>query len=227
MKKLLLLLIVPFGLSFFLQAQITQYQADEIVIERMSNEAYTFNTYAIDNFPVERTSIITTSGEIIEIDYRCWVYFAHYLERKSHKYLIVKESNGNLLEINVRNDETPNNLDDWRYLFVPNSGIWEYVRFNGFVNDTITLFFNPKGMEVTVKTSYVSNPNLPYLFINDWKLIIIGNNLHWAIYLPDDDYPDFVRTMLSYSIMKLEYGGWGYVGGPYIKTYLFNRRTEY
>jgi hypothetical protein len=58
--------------------------------------------------------VITSTGETLELDYPVWVYYVSYTEAAIGKYLIVKESNGNLLEINPKNDVVPNDLEDWR-----------------------------------------------------------------------------------------------------------------
>jgi hypothetical protein len=61
--------------------------------------------------------ITTATGEILELDYPCWVYYADFTDNTNNKYLMVKESNGNLLEINAKNDEGPDNLEDWKIIY--------------------------------------------------------------------------------------------------------------
>jgi hypothetical protein len=41
------------------------------------------------------------------------VYYVNFTGTQNGKYLIVKENNGNLLEINTKNDNGPNNLTTW------------------------------------------------------------------------------------------------------------------
>jgi hypothetical protein len=115
MKKCLLLSVFLFFV-FAISAQITQEQADNIVLERLDNETNAFSLYAKEK--KQESFILTTSNsETIELEYACWVYFAKYTGKTNHKYLIVKESNGNLLEINVKNDEGPENIEEWRILY--------------------------------------------------------------------------------------------------------------
>ncbi|MDR2972200.1 MAG: hypothetical protein LBU83_09775, partial [Bacteroidales bacterium] len=41
-----------------------------------------------------------------------------FTEETNGKYLIVKESNGNILEANVKNDEGPEDLEEWRIVVI-------------------------------------------------------------------------------------------------------------
>ena len=114
-KKSILLILVLLALATSLSAQITQEQADEIAIERLVSEIG-FTLYAKDDVQPEGFTVATATGETIELDYACWVYFAKYTGKTNHKYLIVKENNGNLLEVNTKNDEGVNDIEDWRKL---------------------------------------------------------------------------------------------------------------
>ena len=111
MKKLLLLIALPF-MFLTLSAQITQEQADAIVIEHIGNVASNFILYAKEDVQTG-FEITTTTGEILELSYPCWVYYVHFTDETNGKYLIVKESNGNVLETNVKNDAGPDGLEDW------------------------------------------------------------------------------------------------------------------
>ena len=113
-------MLVLFVWATLLSAQITQEQADAIIQARMSNEMNPYTVFAKENLQYEGIVILTFTGENLELDYSCWVYFVRtYAEKSNNIYLIVKESNGNLLEINVTNDEIPNDLVTWR-LFIGN-----------------------------------------------------------------------------------------------------------
>ena len=120
MKKNLILMLLFFVWATLLSAQITQEQADAIIQARMSNEMNPYTVFAKENLQYEGIVILTFTGENLELDYSCWVYFVRTdSENSNNIYLIVKESNGNLLEINVTNDEIPNDLVTWR-LFIGN-----------------------------------------------------------------------------------------------------------
>jgi hypothetical protein len=82
----------------------------------MSNEANDFIIYAKEDVQIA-FEVITATGEILELDYPCWVYYINITDNTNGKYLMVKESNGNLLEINTRNDEKPDNLENWRIVY--------------------------------------------------------------------------------------------------------------
>jgi len=112
MKKLLLLIALPF-MFLTLSAQITQEQADIIVIEFFGNVSCDFTLYAKEDVQTG-FEITTTTGEILELSYPCWIYFVHFTDEVNGKYMIVKESNGNVLETNVKNDNGPDGLEDWR-----------------------------------------------------------------------------------------------------------------
>ena len=115
MKQILLLLSLPFLSFFSLTAQITQEQADEIVIERLCNDTGDFTIYAKEDVQTN-FELATATSETLELSYLCWVYYADFMEETNGKYLIVKESNGNVLEVNTKNDEEPEGLEEWRVI---------------------------------------------------------------------------------------------------------------
>jgi hypothetical protein len=51
----------------------------------------------------------------------------NFTEETNGKYLIVKESNGNILEANVKNDEGPEDLEGWRIVPPKNIPFEEYL----------------------------------------------------------------------------------------------------
>jgi RNA polymerase subunit RPABC4/transcription elongation factor Spt4 len=130
MKKSLLTLIAPLVLFSTLSAQITQQQADFIVQQRMSDETKPFTVYAKENVQPTGYTISTATGEILELDYPAWIYYVSFTGKVASphlvtepaevrndafgKYLIVKESSGNLLDVNVKNDTGPVDLEEWR-----------------------------------------------------------------------------------------------------------------
>jgi len=126
MKQILLFILVLLLSFFSLSAQVTQEQADEIIIERMGNDTSCYIIYAKDSVQLG-FEIITSTGETLELDYSCWVYYVNFIDKTKGKYLIVKESNGNLLEINTKNDEDPIDLTYWRIvLFLKEFSLSDY-----------------------------------------------------------------------------------------------------
>jgi len=61
MKKILLSLVVPLVFITTLSAQISQEQADQIIVERLSNEAGDFTIYAKEDMQTE-FEITTSNG---------------------------------------------------------------------------------------------------------------------------------------------------------------------
>jgi len=113
MKKTILLIFVPFLSFFSLLAQTTQAEADSIVKKRMSNVTSDFTIFAQEEVQTG-FEITTSTDETLELNYPCWIYYVNFIDETNGKYLIVKENNGNLLEINTKNDEAPDGLEEWR-----------------------------------------------------------------------------------------------------------------
>ena len=115
MKKIFLLTAAPFVFLFALSAQITQEEADAIVSERLNQETLPYIVSAKENMQTDMT-ITTGNGETLELDYKCWVYYVSYPTANCclGRYLIVNESNGNLLEVNAKGDAEPDDLTEWR-----------------------------------------------------------------------------------------------------------------
>jgi|GEM_PF-4173718 len=126
MKKTLLLIAAPIIFLSALSAQVTQAQADSIVLERMSQEMQVHTIFAKDGVQTE-TTITFADGEIFELEYPCFVYFIRYAEETNDKFLIVNENNGNLLEIRTQGNAEPEDLEEWRIVEVE-------IDFCSFVN---------------------------------------------------------------------------------------------
>ena len=134
--------------SFFsaLSAQVTQKQADFIVLEHMSSETQHYIVYAQNEVQTEMT-ITTAKGEVLELDYSAWVYYIQHTEETNSKYLIVNENNGNLLEIKPKANAEPNNLMKWKIVEEERCfcimdtlrGEWSWIKWNrgGIVGGTI------------------------------------------------------------------------------------------
>jgi len=120
MRKILLLIIAPFAFLSVLSAQITQQKADEIVLQRMLCGDLRYTVYAKNFMQQEGTTITTSAGETLELDYPCWIYYIRYAtpENKNPvqgRYLIVHGNNGNLIEVKPKDDYfRPNSLFEWR-----------------------------------------------------------------------------------------------------------------
>ena len=101
-----------------LSAQITRKQADAIVWEHLQNEVTPpYLLYVNVNTPTAEGIAITTSqGEAMQAKYACWTYYLNENPVMSapsqHRYLFVKEDDGNLLEVITSNDLVPE-LTDW------------------------------------------------------------------------------------------------------------------
>jgi len=114
MKKILLLIAVSFALLTISTAQITQQQADSIVLERLNCETQPYTLHAKASVQEDGYTITTSQEEVFELDYTCWVYWVRYSEEMNSNYLIIKENNGSLLEIELTDNEGPDDLDEWR-----------------------------------------------------------------------------------------------------------------
>ena len=114
MKKLLLLLVAPCVMFSTLSAQITQQEADGIVQQRLDGETQPCTAYAKETVQAEGFTVITATGEILELEYPCWVYYVDYAGEANGKYMIVKENSGNLLEVKTKKDTGPDDLMEWR-----------------------------------------------------------------------------------------------------------------
>ena len=167
MKKIFLLLAASLICLTTISAQVSQEDADQIVIDRMSNETSDFTIYAKDG--VQTTfEVITASGETLELNYPCWVYYVNFADETNGKYLIVKENNGNLLEVNAKNDEGPEGVESWRVI--------------GDVGYPIEIPF----IEYSLSGTSCQWVNLNY----DETVIIINNIEELENYIDCTDYPE-------------------------------------
>ena len=117
MKKTLLFLASSFVFILTLTAQIiTQEKANGIIWKHLINETEEFTVFAKKGVQPQGSTITTSIGEVIELDYSGWIYYVHYPFASNSKYLIVKEVKENLLEINAKNDEGPTDLDAWKVI---------------------------------------------------------------------------------------------------------------
>jgi len=121
MKKALTLMLVLTACTTSLSAQITREQADAIVWQYVQNEvAQPYILYGNLNTPSEGGMVVTTfNDEIVKVKYAYWAYYLNEnpetSEPSQHRYLFVKENDGNLLEIITTNDLSPD-LTEWKFV---------------------------------------------------------------------------------------------------------------
>jgi hypothetical protein len=109
--------LLLFFYAISLHAQITQEQANAIVLQHIQNEITPpYVLYVSTHAPSEGIVITTHNKEIIKAKYACWAYYLNEFPDVNtpcqHRYLFVKADDGNLLEIVTSNDFIPD-LTDW------------------------------------------------------------------------------------------------------------------
>jgi len=117
MKNFILTFFIFCSMSAF--AQITREQADTIVFQHIQNEVTKpYLLYINVTTPSAEGIFLTThNDENMKVKYACWVY---YLNENfdingpaQRRYLLVKENDGNLLEVITSNDFGLSDLSDW------------------------------------------------------------------------------------------------------------------
>jgi len=145
-------LLFAFFILFFSvsSAQITREQADTIVLEHIQNEVISpYFLYVNVNLPSEDGIALTTHNEeSMKIKYACWAYYLNehpeMSEPARHRYLFVKENDGNLLEVITYNDLVPADLTQWE--LVP-------LKVIDLEKSDIRIYPNPTTGELTI-TNY-------------------------------------------------------------------------
>ena len=118
MNRFIFPMLVLIACTTSLSAQITREQADKIVWEHIQNEVTTpYLLYVYNHAPSAAGLMITTyNEETVKVKYACWAYYLNenpgVSEPTQHRYLFVKEDDGNLLEIITSNDLSPD-LTGW------------------------------------------------------------------------------------------------------------------
>ena len=178
MKKIFLIIVAPFAFSLASMAQITQTASDSIVLERMSADPRTHTVYA----KTDGATISTAAGELLELNYSSWIYYIRYDDQTdeipaARHYFVVKESSGNLLEVNTKNDVSPD-LTAWRIVpDCPMSFIFkEYTlagtscQWTDFETDTLIIVNSDEELE-----SYISctGDNLPSINFSKYSLLLV------------------------------------------------------
>ena len=167
---------------------------------------------------------MTSAGEEIELDYSCWVYYIRYAEAASGSYLIVKASNGNLLEVNVKNDAGPDDLPQWSEITAKCS-VWKST--NGVV-----LTFYPSEQKVQVRT--LDELSSTYFFFSGtWSDELLGYYvIDNKLYFPEFGPPEhtwfkffWIITYISENEMVLSYGN--ALPAIYVSQYRFICQTNF
>ena len=151
MKKITLSIFVLFFYATSLQAQITQEQANTIVLQYLQTEVtQPYLLYAYNHEPSAGELLLTTyNEEVIKVKYPCWAYYLNENSEISkpcqHRYLFVKANDGSLLEIITSNDLGQTDLTEWT--LVP-LGVPEQDS-----NNALLLYPNPTTGKLTI-TNY-------------------------------------------------------------------------
>jgi len=158
MKKLILSMLIFIAWATSLSAQITREQADKIVLEYFQNEVTSpYFLYVNTNAPSEAGIAITTfQEETFTAKYPCWAYylneFPEITEPAQHRYLFVKENDGNLLEVITSND------------MIPDLTAWEEVSPMGIVETqsivSVRIYPNPTDSQLTIDNGELTIENV-------------------------------------------------------------------
>jgi hypothetical protein len=175
MKKVIISMLVLVALATSLSAQITREKADEIVLEYIQNEVTPpYLLYVNVHSPnMEGITITTFQEEKIKIKYACWVYYLNenpYVNGTTqHRYLFVKEDDGNLLEVITTNDLGADVTTDW--ILVDNTGLVD-LKENG-----ILIYPNPTRGELIVKSEELKVENIEIYDVVGKKLLTLNSQL--------------------------------------------------
>ena len=154
-KTILILMLVLLANTTSLFAQITREQANAIVWEHIQNEiSAPYLLYVNTNLPNEEGINITTNNEEnVKVKYACWAYYLNEFPNingpSQHRYFLVKEDNGNLLEIITTNDVVPN-LTYWESL----------LGVNDLKKEAITVYPNPTTGELSIRNYELGITNI-------------------------------------------------------------------
>jgi hypothetical protein len=187
MKKIFLLLVALFAFLTASLAQITQVESDSIVLERMQTETRQYTVSAQKRWQTKDT-IATLAGEVLELNYPCWGYYVNFVEEANsnrNHYLVVRESDGNVLEVNTKNDAIPNDLAAWRAVKLIDIPITEYVldgsscQCADFQSDTIIVINSAQELENYLQCT---NGNYPAIdFTQNSLLLVRGRTVYGSI----------------------------------------------
>ena len=158
MKKCIFPMLIFLAWATSLSAQITREQADKIVLEYLQDEVIPpYFLYVNTNAPSEAGIAITThQEETFTAKYPCWAYYLNEFPDVNgpyqHRYLFVKENDGNLLEVITSNDITPDLT------------AWEEVLPMGIVETqgitSIRIYPNPTDSQLTIDNGELTIENV-------------------------------------------------------------------
>jgi hypothetical protein len=188
MRKILLFIAASF-VFLSAMAQITQYESDSIVLQRMSTETRQYTLFAQKNLYIyNELSFRTSVGEILELNCSCWVYYIRYVEETNKhdcRYLIVNDSNGNLLEVKTRNDLIPDDLDSWRTVEWVAIPFTEYpldslsCQWTNIASDTVIMINSNEELENYITCA---GNNYPAIDFSQYSLLFVhGNTVYGSI----------------------------------------------
>ena len=183
MKRILLFVAVYLVFIAPLSAQITQEEADVVVKEHMSSETTPFTIYAKEDLQIDGFTVATTTGEVFKFEYSCWVYYVKYIGATNGKYLIVKESNGNKLEVNTKNDESPNNINEWKIIPFLQYSVWECSNYQDWYGQV-----------------HYFDPPLVFSFYPSISKLIIGAKNTKSFLCSYDNFNDDMAGIFEYFI---------------------------
>ncbi|MDR2962690.1 MAG: T9SS type A sorting domain-containing protein [Bacteroidales bacterium] len=114
MKKITVAIMVLCLCSWGVSAQITQNDANAIAVQYAHTEiGQSARLYRNATAPTNDGVTITTSrNEMFRARYACWTYFVN--EPSQRRYIFVKASDGTVLEVIAKNDESSNS--NWQLL---------------------------------------------------------------------------------------------------------------
>ena len=157
MNKFIIPMLVLLAWTTSLSAQITREQADEIVWQHIKNEVTPpYLLYVNVNTPSEGGITVTTfQEETFKAKYACWAYYLNenpgLTEPTQHRYLFVKENDGNLLEVITSNDMIPD-LTQWTEVTVGLIDMGE--------NGEIVVYPNPTDGELIINNEQLTVNNV-------------------------------------------------------------------
>jgi len=235
MRRLFLLIIVPFLLFTGLQAQTTQVEADDLVLEKMSGETRPYTIYAKEDIQPAGTVLTTSAGEIMVFEYEHWLYYVSFTENSQNNfYFVIKESNGSLLEVNVKNDGGAEYLETWRFVFKNYHTLqgtnWKLAGiFNSETGNIKEL--EPKNCDGCYTLSFLTDSTFITQGVNiyvDYARYSVNytlSTIHFSFYIVAVDEP-YDGNEYWYSLLSAGQYQKFYLSDTYLKLY-FNDKMNY
>ncbi|MCL2132087.1 MAG: protease complex subunit PrcB family protein [Lentimicrobiaceae bacterium] len=182
-----------------LSAQVTQSEADSIVLERLSTDSRPHTVYAKDNLQADTADISTFMGEMLELDYPCWIYYVRYDEQADtipakRRYFVVKESRGSMLMVNTHNNVSPPDLETWRKVPAdpepPLDSLVLIAKGDNFVDNgyspILQVITTPAAWDTLLNS--ISELYRPYITVNDFVDTTINFSIYQAIVVIDEQH---------------------------------------